>query len=122
MSKPFYFDLRIDKNTTLTKVFALKNPNETAFDLTGYSVIADGNDSDVVVLGSSLELNPTITNVTGGEITITVSAATTTALTGDTESIRKASSNPNWDLVITKAGVATKVIEGKISVFTTQAA
>jgi len=62
MPNLFKFDIRIDRGTTFTKTFALKDSADAAFDLTGYTVQADAVDypGQSVIGSTPLELSPTL--------------------------------------------------------------
>lgn len=122
MPVPETHNLRLDKRTDFSKVFTLKDSAGAAFDLTGYSVSSLAKDQTSTVLGSGgVDLNPSVTDATTGEITMSVADAVLTALSGTTKGLRS-DEKPIYDLLITKTstGATTKVAEGLVDVVDTQ--
>ena len=74
--------------------------------------------ADVVLGSGGLDLNPSITDATAGEITMSVTDAVLTALTGVTDGLRD-DEKPIYDLLITLSSTTTKVAEGFLDVIDT---
>jgi hypothetical protein len=110
MAEPGNFDIMLHRNVTKTINFNLKDSGGAAFDLTGYTVTADA--VGAILPAGRLELNPSITDDSGGVITITLSKT----ITGNLVSTDGSSPGeiPEWDMLIDLSGTTTKIIEGKV--------
>ena len=116
MLDPTVFNIIIHDKTTFTAVFNCVNEEGVVFDLTGYTVTAWARGGGTYLPGGELDLAPSITDATNGEITITKTADQTALL------YPGAGLLPRWDMVVTKTStdVSTKIVEGTLDVRETQ--
>ena len=115
MARPTKYGIVVDRNATTTLNLSLKDAAGDPFDLTGYTPTADAVGD--ILPGGRLELSPTVTNASGGVITIVLAIADTGALVS-TEGL-KPSEIPRWDMLITAGGVAYKTTYGTFEVVET---
>ena len=114
MATPGTYNITIHDRCTWTVVFTLSDSAGNAFDLIGYTVDAVANGDTSWIPGGTLDLSPTITDAPAGEITTTLTATETGALSKG--------SGANWDMLITKTSTSTttKVLQGTLEVKETQ--
>lgn len=115
MAEPGNFDIILHRNVTKTITFNLKDSAGAAFDLTGYTVMADA--VGTILPSGRLELSPTISAATSGQITITLSKSTTGSLVS-TDGLTP-TEIPKWDMLIDKSGTTSKILEGKLYIHET---
>ena len=74
-----YKDITIDQGSTYSDTITLKNTDDTAFDLTSYSVRAKLRRS--ISSSTATDFTCTVTNASGGIFTMALTSAQTAALT-----------------------------------------
>tara|TARA_Y100000114_G_scaffold127205_1_gene123776 strand:+ start:876 stop:1214 length:339 start_codon:yes stop_codon:yes gene_type:complete len=100
-------NLQMDQGADFTTTINLDNVDGTNFDLTGYTVKSQL--AKTYASTTKTTISASITNASGGEITLTMSNSATSAL---------AAGRYVYDVEITQTsgGAKTRVIEGQITV------
>lgn len=78
-NKPTYKDITIDQGATYSDTIVLKNIDDTAFDLTGYSV--RGKLRRSVSSSTATDFTCTVTSAANGTFTVSLTSVQTAALT-----------------------------------------
>lgn len=104
------YDLLIEQGATYTKVFTWYDENKDPIDLTTYTALMEikgSVDSDTIIAASNSDPAAITITLGGalGTISISIAATITDAFDFDIAV---------WDILLTAAGVSTRVLEGEV--------
>lgn len=113
-------DFSIEKGATFSRVISLKNSDDTAVNLTGYTArmkIKAAYSSSSALVEMTTENGRITLGGTAGTITLLISATDTAALTANMELDKSVADPYVYDLELVNGSVVDRTLEGNVFVY-----